>query len=122
MAIEQQSNNGQRGRVSFNKTILLSIVNLAAKEISGGSSLCANFGGSKLGKLFSSNYYEGVKITYTNDGVVVDVFVNIYSNYTVSDVACRVQENIKNNITSMTGINVKNINVHVLGVDFVKSN
>ena len=122
MAIEQQSNNGQRGRVSFNKTILLSIVNLAAKEISGVSSLCANFGGSKLGKLFSSNYYEGVKITYTNDGVVVDVYVNIYSNYTVSDVTCRVQENIKNNITSMTGINVKNINVHVLGVDFVKSN
>lgn len=120
MAGEQLSNR-QKGRVSYNKTILLSIVNLAAKEISGVSSLCANFGGSKLGKLFSPNYDEGVKIAHTNEGVIVDVFINVYSNYNVSDVACRVQENIKNNITSMTEALVKSINVHVLGVDFNKS-
>ena len=117
MSVENM-NKDQKGRVSYNKTILLTIVNLAAKEISGVSSLCSNFGGSKLGKLFSSNYYEGVKVTHTNDGAIVDVYINIYANYNVADVACRVQENVKNSITSMTEATVKSINVHVLGVDF----
>ena len=93
---------------------------MAAKEISGVSSLCANFGGSKLGKIFSTNYYEGVKITHAKDGLVIDVYLNVYSNFNVADVACRVQENIKNSIISMTEMPVKAINVHALGVEFAK--
>ncbi|MBQ7977297.1 MAG: Asp23/Gls24 family envelope stress response protein [Clostridia bacterium] len=119
MAIEHLNGSGQ-GRVSYNKAILLSIINLSAKEISGVASLCENFGGSKLGKIFSSNYYEGVKITNTKDGLAIDVYVNVYAQYNVSEIACRVQENIKNSIISMTGMPVKSINVHVLGVEFVK--
>ncbi len=119
MAFEQM-NGGSRGRVSYNKAILLSIINIAAKEISGVSSMCSNFGGSVLAKMFSSNYYEGVKVTVQKDSLVIDVFLNVYSNYNVADVACRVQENIKNNIIAMTEMPVKAINVHVLGVAFAK--
>ncbi len=120
MAFEQMNSN-QRGRVSYNKTILLSIINLAAKEISGVAGLCTNFGGSKLGKLFSTNYYEGVKITSASDGLSIDVFLNIYANNSVADVACRVQENVRNSVISMTEATVKSINVHVMGVEFEKS-
>lgn len=120
MAIEQINNN-QQGRVSYNKTILLSIINLAAKEISGVAGLCTNFGGSKLGRMFSSNYYEGVKIVHSLDGLAIDVYLNVYANNCVSEVACRVQENIKNSITSMTEATVKSINVHVMGIEFEKS-
>jgi len=116
MDIQQGNNNG---RVSYNKNILLSIINLAAKEISGVASLCPNFGGSKLGKLINSNnYFEGVKLVYHKDGLIVNVYINVYSNYNVADVACRVQENIKSGITSMTDIKPKEINIHVLGVEF----
>ena len=90
MAIEHLNGSGQ-GRVSYNKAILLSIINLSAKEI-----------------------------TNTKDGLAIDVYVNVYAQYNVSEIACRVQENIKNSIISMTGMPVKSINVHVLGVEFVK--
>ena len=73
-----------------------------------------------FGRIFSSNYYEGVKVTTTKDSLVIDVYLNVYSNYNVADVACRVQENIKNNIIAMTEMPVKAINVHVLGVAFAK--
>ena len=119
MAFVQMNGSGQ-GRVSYNKAILLSIINIAAKEISGVSSLCANFGGSALGRIFSSNYYEGVKVTNIKDSLVIDVYLNVYANYNVADVACRVQENIKNNIIAMTEMPVKAINIHVLGVAFAK--
>lgn len=108
-----------KGIVTYNKNIILSIVNLAAKEISGVSSLCSNFGGSFFKKMFSNNYCEGVKLTHTKDGLMIDVYINIYADYNVSDVACRVQENIKSGITSMMNVPVHSINVRVMGVEFV---
>lgn len=106
-----------KGKVNCNKNVLLSIINLAAKEISGVDSLCSNFG-SGLKKLFSNNVSEGVKIAYENNGITVDIYLNILYGYNVTDVAHRVQENVKNGISSMIDIKVNSINVHIMGVEF----
>ncbi len=119
MAIREINSNNQ-GRVSYNKTILLSIINLAAKEISGVAGLCTNFGGSKFGKLFSTNYYEGVKVQDTSNGLIIDIYLNVYADNCVADVACKVQENVKNSITSMTEAVVKSIDIHIQNVEFEK--
>jgi len=108
-----------KGLVTYNKNILLSIISLAAKEISGVASLCSNFGSNVFKKIFSNNYCEGVKITHTKDGLIIDVYINIFSNYNVSDVAFRVQENIKSGITSMMNTPIHSINIRVMGVQFV---
>ena len=113
-------NRTNKGKVNYNKNILLSIINLATKEIAGVSSLCDNFG-SGLKKLFSTNYTNGVKIEYGKNGIVVDVYINIYAGYSVPDIAYKVQENIKNGISSMIDVNIDTINVHVQGVDFTRS-
>ena len=111
------ANRSNKGKVNCNKNILLSIISLATKEIAGVSSLCENFG-SGLKKLFSNNYTNGVKIEYGKNGIVVDVYINIYAGYSVPDIAYKVQENIKNGISSMLDVNIDTINVHVQGVDF----
>ena len=115
--LDNANTNG--GKVSYNKNILLSIINLAAKEISGVASLCHNFGGSWLARKFSSNYCEGVRVSHTHTGLVVDIYMNMYSSYKVAEVAARVQENVKIGITSMMDINVSAINVHVMNVEFI---
>lgn len=107
------------GLVTYNKKILLSIINLAAKEISGVASLCSNFKGSLMKRMFSKNFYEGVQISKTKDGLVVDVYLKIYSTYNVADVAFRVQENVKSGIISMMNVPVSSINVRVMGVEFI---
>ena len=117
---EMWVNRTNKGKVNYNKNILLSIINLATKEIAGVSSLCDNFG-SGLKKLFSTNYTNGVKIEYGKNGIVVDVYINIYAGYSVPDIAYKVQENIKNGISSMIDVNIDTINVHVQGVDFTRS-
>ena len=101
-----------KGKVTCNKNILLSIINLATKEISGVSSLCDNFG-SGIKKIFSNNYTNGVKIDYGNNGIDVDVFINVLYGYSVPDIAYKVQENIKNGLSSML-----DVKIHVQGVDF----
>lgn len=115
--IKDVVNKNNKGKVSCNRNILLSIVNLAAREIDGVSSLCENFS-SSIKKIFSNNYTNGAKISYTDDGVVVDIYLNIWYGNSVNDVAYRVQENVKNGISSMMEVKVNSINVHVLGVEF----
>ncbi len=106
-----------KGKVNCNKNVLLSIINLAAKEISGVDSLCSNFS-SGIKKFFSNNVSEGVKIAFENEGITVDIYLNILYGYNVTDVAHRVQENVKNGISSMIDIKVNSINVHIMGVEF----
>lgn len=106
------------GKVFCGKNIMLSIINLSAKEISGVASLCPNFA-SRLKRFFSSNYFEGVKVSYTkNKDLIIDIYLKVYVGYSVADVAYRVQENVKNGISNMISAKIDSINIHVLGVEF----
>lgn len=107
------------GKVFCGKNIMLSIIGLAAKEISGVASLSSKF--SPIKRLFSSNYFEGVKLSYTRSkDLVIDIYLNVFFGYSVADVAYRVQENIKNGISNMTSAKIDGVNIHVVGVEFSK--
>jgi uncharacterized alkaline shock family protein YloU len=108
-----------KGYVFYNKSILLSIINLAAKEIAGVSRLNNSFA-SKISKLFSNNFYEGVKIVPVKDSLAIHIYLNVYYGVKVSDVVYKVQESVKNGILAMIDVKLHSINVHVLGVDFKK--
>ena len=114
---EVYSNESNKGKVTCNKNMLLSIINLATKEIAGVSSMCDNFGDG-IKRMFSNNYANGVKIAEGKNGLDVDVFVNVIANCCVPDIAYKVQENIRNGVTSMLDVKINSINVHVQGVDF----
>ena len=73
--------SANKGKTTCNKRILLSIISLATKEISGVSELVGT---------------------------------------SVPDISFRVQENIKNNLSSMVDLKTGKINVHVVGVNFVQ--
>ena len=107
-----------KGKITCDRNILLSIISLATKEISGVSSLQDSFA-MKIKKLFTKADSTGVKLKVSSNGqLIIDVYVRIYSGNNVPDVAFKVQENIKNNIVSMVEMRVGKINIHVVGVDF----
>lgn len=108
-----------KGNVTYGSDIVLSVINLATKEIAGVSSIVTKFG-STLKRWFSNNYYDGVKITYNKDAMSIDVYINVYFGYNVTEVAFRVQENIKNSLSGMIDVKINRINVHVLGVEIPK--
>lgn len=108
-----------KGNVTYGSNIVLSVINLATKEIAGVSSIVTKFS-SMLKRWFSNNYYEGVKVTYNKNAMNVDVYINVCFGYNVTEVAYRVQENIKNSLSGMIDIKINRINVHVLGVEFPK--
>lgn len=110
-------NTEEEGNVSYKKHVVLSIVKLAAQEISGVAGLSA-VGVPTLKRMLFKNYQRGIMIDFVDNNVYVDVFVNVIFGYSVKDVAFRVQENIKSSIESMTEFKVDTINVNVMGVVF----
>ena len=108
-----------KGNVTYGSDIVLSVINLATKELAGVSSIVTKFG-SALKRWFSNNYYDGVKVTYVKNAMTVDVYINVCFGYNVTEVAFRVQENIKNSLSGMIDIKINKINVHVLGVEILK--
>ena len=105
------------GDLSYKKDIVVQIIELSAKEISGVTSFSSSLGLS-IKSLFSRKLKKGISINFTDEGLVIDTYLNILFGHSVNDVAFRVQENIKRSVESMTEFKVKTVNVHVYGVSF----
>lgn len=98
----------RKGKVSYNRNIINSIVTLATGEIEGVAVL---------------NESEGKKtrlcrIDFDGNNVYVEVFVRVKYGYSVSDIAAKIQENIKRGVDTMTSFAVAEVNVYVVGVSF----
>jgi len=106
----------EKGKLTCDKDILYSIINLATKEIKGVASLTNSFI-PWYKRMFRRNDYEGVIIKFNANGSLkIDVYVNTYIGESVPDLAFRIQENIKNNLSSMVDMKATHINVHVMSV------
>lgn len=116
----EESKNDNKGKITCDRKILLSIISLATKEISGVSAL-VDTAETKLKRIFNSNDSRGVKVKFLPNGkLVIDVYIKVFAGTNIPDVSFRVQENIKNNISSMVEMKTGKINVHIIGVDFIK--
>lgn len=112
--VEEERTNG---KVMFNKDIIDSIIVLATKEINGVASMDKS-SQNYIVKLVKGKKDNGVKVSYNGSEVIVDVFINIYPDVNVKEIAWRIQENIKTNVQSMMEIKIKAVNVNIIDVDF----
>lgn len=106
---ENKQRAERNGKVSYHRNIINSIVSLATSEIEG----VAEFGTDDYKKKSRL-----CRIDFDGNNVYVEVFVKIKHGYSVSDIACKIQENIKRGVDTMTNFAVAEVNVHVVGVVF----
>lgn len=97
----------------INKNMVVSIVSLATKEIQGVVDV---YQPTRLSikRIFNRNIGKGVRIKYTNLGVLIDIYVVVETDCEVNDVVYRIQQNIKNSLTTLLPIKIKAINVHIM--------
>ncbi|MCI6859548.1 MAG: Asp23/Gls24 family envelope stress response protein [Clostridia bacterium] len=110
-----------KGSLFFDKNILQSIVYSATKETQGVAGMADNLA-NKLTKIVHKDAESGVKIKYTDFGIVIDVYVVVEQNVVVNDIVYKIQQNIKSNIQSMIDIPIKAINVHIMDVAKINAN
>lgn len=100
----------------INRNMMLSIVALATKEIAGVVDV-AQPPMQKIKKVFSQNVGDGVAIKFTQLGLIIDVYIVVEIGYSANDVVYRVQQNIKNSISTMIELPIKAINVHIVDAE-----
>ncbi len=116
MTAKNEEKNKNNGKITLDRKILVSIINLAAKEINGVESV-TNRQRPWIKKVFN-RYDDGVDIKFEKNGALtVDVYLNIYAGFNVPDIAYRVQENIKNSLATMVALKPLKINVHIMDVE-----
>ncbi len=111
-----KNKTANNGKITLDRKILVSIINLAAKEINGVESV-TNSARPWIKKIFNK-YDDGVEIKFEQNGALtIDVYINIHIGYSVPDIAYRVQENIRNSLSTMVALKPLKINVHVINVE-----
>ena len=109
------------GNVKISEEVVATIAGIAAEEVNGVYGMYTSFTDGLAERLGAKkNFSKGVKVEMLDNNVIVDVYIVVDYGAKIPDISWEVQENIKNNIETMTGLDVEKVNIHVEGVSFEK--
>ena len=110
----------QQGTLKVSEDVILTIVNLAVDETEGIEGLVPandNIGGA----VFKKKETKNIRIKNLSDSVEIEIMVIAKFGYNVSSVGEKIQERIKNDVQSMTGIRVSKVSVIFTDIAFENS-
>ena len=112
----------QVGDVRVADEVVAIIAGLATTEVEGVSSMAGNITNEIVSKLGMKNPSKGILVEVMENGVKVDVAINISYGYSIPEVSSKVQDKVKTAIENMTGLNVAVVNVRIASVDMAGDN
>lgn len=109
--------NKAYGEVKISDDVVASIAGLAACEVAGIDSMSGNLTSEIVAKIGIKNSSKGVKVIIEDGKVTADLYINIHYGYSIPKVSSLVQERVKAAIENMTGLEVEEVIVHVVGIE-----
>lgn len=116
----QEATMDTAGNIKISEEVVSTIAGIAVAEVKGVSGMGGSITGDIAQMLGKKGLSKGVKIVLNEKEVSADISVIIEYGVRIPEVAWEIQENVKKSIESMTGLTVTKVNIHVVGVDFVK--
>ena len=116
--ILEMNTNESLGKVEIAPEVIEVIAGIAASEVEGVSQMRGNFAAGVAERLGKKNHGKGVKVDLTEEGIAIDVFCVMQFGISIPTVAQKVQDNIRQALLNMTALEVKEVNIHVVGVQF----
>ncbi len=95
-----------------------SIVGLAVTEVDGVAQLSGDITRDLIAKLGKKTLSKGIRISYEEKSVLVDVALVIKFGFNIVEVSKNVQEKVKTTLETMTGLTCRQVNVKIAGIDF----
>ena len=105
------------GEVKIASDVVAIIAAIAATETDGVSSMAGNITNELVGKFGMKRLSKGVKVTMEEGLVHVDIMLNVKYGYSIKSVSEQVQNRVSQQIETMTGLVVPEVNVRVAGVN-----
>ncbi|ART77124.1 Asp23/Gls24 family envelope stress response protein [Sutcliffiella horikoshii] len=114
----EMENNNSLGKVEIAPEVIEVIAGIAASEVEGVMSMRGNFAAGVVERLGKKNHGKGVKVDLSEEGIKVDVFCVMQFGISIPTVAQKVQDNIRQALLNMTALEITEVNIHVVGVQF----
>lgn len=112
--------NQKIGEISISDDVIGIIASLTVTEIEGVYSMSGGFARGLANVLGSNDLSRGVKIEKNNKNVKVELYLILEYEYSIPDLAWKIQDKVKRTIEAMTDLYVTEVNIHVQGVNFSK--
>jgi len=116
--LEMNPENNGLGKVEIAPEVIEVIAGIAASEIEGVASMRGNFAAGVVERLGKKNHGKGVKVDLTDEGIIIEVYCVMIFGVSIPTVAQKIQDNIRQALLNMTALEVNEVNIHVVGVQF----
>lgn len=94
------------------------IAGKAVSEVEGINSMAGGFAGGITEVLSGKkNLAKGIKVESEGKNIKIDVHIIVEYGTRIPDIAFDIQNRVKKNVETMTGLKVVEVNVHVQGVN-----
>lgn len=104
------------GSIMISEEVIASIAALAVRDVEGVYGLSANSTLDIKNIIGKKNLRKGIRVMISEEGVEIACNLVVTYGENVMTVAKAVQEAIATEVTSMTGVEPKRININVSGV------
>lgn len=116
--LEMDTDSTGLGKVEIAPEVIEVIAGLAASEVNGVAKMRGNFATGVVERLGKKSHGKGVKVDLTDEGIIINIYATMNFGVSIPEVAGQIQENIRQTLLNMTGLDMKEINIHVVGVQF----
>ena len=108
------------GEVKIADEVVAVIAGLATTETDGVASMAGDISGDIISRLSMKKLVKGVKVEVIENHVIVDVAINVLYDTNIPSVSQKIQDRVKLAIENMTGLEVIEVNVKVIGIQRAK--
>ena len=105
------------GTVKIANDVVTMIAGLAATEVSSVSAMVGNITNELMGKVGMKKQPKGVKVDIIDKTVSVELAVNLDYGFNIPTTCSKVQEKVKSAIETMTGLEVADVNIRIVGIN-----
>lgn len=112
----KNGNENITGKVNISEEVVSIISSQEARTVKGVVGMMSSLTGGFAEFLGKKNLSKGVKVEFQENNIIIDLFIIIEYGAIIQDVASIVQDRVKAEVESMTGLNVVAVNVNVEGV------
>jgi uncharacterized alkaline shock family protein YloU len=116
--LEMNHGNKSLGKVEIAPEVIEVIAGIAAAEVEGVAQMRGNFAAGVVERLGKKNHGKGVKVDLSDDRIVIDVYCVMNFGVSIPAVAQKMQDNIRQALMNMTALEIDEVNIHVVGVQF----
>ena len=109
--------NTNNGTVTYANDVIATIAGVAATEVSGVAGTSGGISSGITEMLGKKNLTKGVKVEVGTQEAAIGLNIVVEYGSELHKVAEAVQENVKKAVETMTGLQVVEVNVNILGVN-----